>query len=257
MTTDRGIPLTDGSLSEFQERVYLWQRDVAGQPVTRDPDKRDPKFIASQLTFIRSEWSDEFCVNWPAYRANRASLLSASAFPFMDRALAEIQIPVADDIADTAFVLLGLLNAFGITVLEDPEPLTLDRKESEWVQFIDSTIRSVLLNPAGSVDLVGTLIPSLRMLALSLEVDFWLALRAVCDSNDTKLWTPEEWQGSSHLTGHVATYVPGGLYGRCMRVKNTLGKLIKSPSFSPPNLWPAVLQPKGLSPEGGSNPPQN
>ena len=85
----------------------------------------------------------------------------------------------------------------------------------------------------------------LDLMALStyFSINFWAALEAVCASNDTKLWTlPEVHDNELKIQslGWTETKVAGVTSGRCYRVKNSNGKLIKSPSFVEPDLKVAL-----------------
>jgi hypothetical protein len=87
----------------------------------------------------------------------------------------------------------------------------------------------------------------LDLIALSTyySVRFWDALGAVCTSNDTKLWTlPEVHDNQLKIESlkWTETKVAGVTSDRCYRIKNQDGKLMKSPSYTGPDLRSALMQ---------------
>lgn len=228
----------------YQERVHNWQRDTAAQPVTKTPTQRDPEFCKKQLGFTKSEWFDEYIVHAATYN----DLLSAVPTQFEDHLIKKIddlRIKIADDIGDVAFTILGTLNAYGVVLdnltfsrSSDMNVLALERRIGEFLKSIEekdkvngSEAKSALL------DLIA--------LATYYAVNFWAALEAVCASNNTKLWTLSEVQENEQKIKNLkwtVVDVAGITVARRWRVKNADGKLMKSPSFTEPDLKRAVMQ---------------
>jgi len=228
----------------YQERVYNWQRDVAAQPVTKTPTQRDPKFCDQQLGFVYSEWSAEYVPNAEEYC--RVLSLVYQGDCDLDKTLVyldKLRTRIADDIGDVAFTILGLLNAYGVVIdnllysrSTDLNLYRLDQRIGAFLEKVeedekvsDSDAKSALLD--------------LMCLATYFSINFWAALEAVCDSNDTKLWKLHEVHDNElkiQSLNWTETKVAGVTSDRCYRVKNADGKLIKSPSFVEPDLKVAL-----------------
>lgn len=223
-------------MREFQERVRTWQRDVADQPVTTDPALADMDFLANQAGFVWDEWSNEFRVHFDAYLHHARSVLSGGGVISESEAL----YGIADDIGDTAFTLMGLLNAAGYQVEHDDRQ-RVRRGIVDTILLIDADVDRLTAPPTPEFAAIASrALWNLKDLAGRLGIGFFSALRAVCDSNDTKLWTDEEFQAQGLQPGLVAEHVRNG-GKRCWRVKRVKdGKLIKSPSFQEPDLREAV-----------------
>lgn len=235
-------------LKLLQQRVYNWQRDVADQPVTKTPTQRNLPFISKQLGFVRSEWFDEFLGHAEDYNGTIAMIEDAIR---NDRPIADhleeaddLREDIADDIGDVAFTLLGFLNANAIEVGDFPEMLincSVGQREVNISKKIDdlelATARSSVLT------LVMQSLSDLHGISLHYGIGFYAAIEAVCDSNDTKLWTKEEVTAAAEkikANNWTVVEVHGISGDRCMRVKNTDSKLMKSPSFTPPDLTKAM-----------------
>jgi hypothetical protein len=233
-------------IRSYQERVYNWQRDVAAQPVTKTPTQRDPEFCKKQLGFTKSEWFNEYIQNAEAY--TKALAMVYAGDDDIDETLKridKIRTKIADDIGDVAFTILGLLNAYGVML----DNLSFSRSTDMNLYRIDQRICD-FLNEVEEEDKVSASDAKsalLDLIALSTyyAVNFWAALEAVCKSNDTKLWTlPEVHENEQKIESMKWTVTPvSGLRDdRCFRVKNTDGKLMKSPSFTEPDLRVAIMQ---------------
>ena len=229
----------------FQGRVFDWQREVAGQPVTKDPILCVPEFVANQIGFIDSEWFDEFIPNfqfWIVHLSEWAKLLEVK-----DRSvrLEEIELlgDMADDIADTAFTVLGYFNARGLTVTH-PGDLPVRRGIANLVAGISDDILE--LKPPTIVSLnemaekASKILFNLRDLATRLGISFNVALDEVCRSNESKLWKPDEIYDELKTSGFSVEYLPHLCVRKYRVVRKMDGKLIKSPSFEPPNMFFAV-----------------
>jgi hypothetical protein len=226
----------------YQERVYNWQRDVAAQPVTKTPTQRDPEFCKQQLGFAKSEWFEEYLVHASLYHSTLGNL-PKSRIDGLLKKIDQLRSLVADDIGDVAFTILGLLNAYGVTL----DRVTFGRATAMAVYPLEVRISEFLEN-VGSEDKVSeadakSALLDLMALSTYFSINFWAALEAVCVSNDTKLWTlPEVHDNELKIQslGWTETKVAGVTSVRCHRVKNSAGKLIKSPSFVEPDLKVAL-----------------
>jgi len=231
-------------IRSYQERVFNWQRDVAAQPVTKTPTQRDPEFCKKQLGFVKSEWYDEYIIHAATYNG----LLSSVPALFdegITKKIDNIRENVADDIGDVAFTILGLLNAYGVMLdnisfsrSTDMNVLALEKRVDLFIKGVEDT------DKLQASDAKAVL---LDLIALSTyySVRFWDALGAVCASNDTKLWTQAEvHDGQLKIDGlkWTVTKVAGVTGDRCYRIKNQDGKLMKSPSFTGPDLRSALMQ---------------
>lgn len=228
----------------YQERVYNWQRDVAAQPVTKTPTQRDPEFCKKQLGFAKSEWHDEYIV----HAAHYSHLLNSTPSVTYEKLFKEIdnvRANIADDIGDVAFTILGTLNAYGVVLdnisfsrSTDMNVLALESRIGRFLKSVEEHDKVTASNAKSAL---------LDLIALSsyYAVNFWAALEAVCKSNDTKLWTlPEVHDNEQKIESLKWTVVDvsGITVPRRWRVKNTDGKLMKSPSFIEPDLSIAIMQ---------------
>ncbi len=236
-------------LKTLQQRVFDWQRNVADQPVTKTPTQRNLNFISKQLGFVRSEWFDEFLGHAEDYNQIVASIENAIRHdePITKRLekADELREAVADDIGDVAFTLLGFLNANAIDVDGDFSGRLISCSVAQRELDISDRIEKLEYATARSAVLQLTMqcLNDLVGIAQHYGIGFYPTLEAVCDSNDTKLWTKEEVAAAADkLKANRWTVVEvHGVSGdRCMRVKNTDGKLMKSPSFTPPDLTNAL-----------------
>lgn len=230
----------------YQERVYNWQRDVAAQPVTKTPTQRDPEFCKKQLGFAYSEWFTEYIQNAEEYCRVLALVYQGNCD--IDQTLVyldKLRTRIADDIGDVAFTILGLLNAYGVML----DNLSFSRSTDMNLYRIDQRICD-FLNEVEEEDKVSASDAKsalLDLIALSTyyAVNFWAALEAVCKSNDTKLWTlPEVHDNEQKIESlkWAVVEVAGINDPRRFRVKNIDGKLMKSPSFTEPDLRVAIMQ---------------
>jgi len=232
-------------IRSYQERVYNWQRDVAAQPVTKTPTQRDPEFCQKQLGFTKSEWFEEYVVHAADYN-NLLSAVPAKSEDSIITKIDKIRTNIADDIGDVAFTILGLLNAYGVVL----DNISFSRSTDNNVLAIEKRITMFLksVDEHDKVSASDAKSALLDLIALSsyYAVNFWAALEAVCASNDTKLWTlPEVHDNELKVESLKWTVTPvSGLLisGRCIRVKNADGKLIKSPSHTEPDLRSALMQ---------------
>lgn len=210
----------------YRTRIFDWQREVAGQPVTSVPSLADMEFCAAQLGFVREELEVELVPHLEAYLAKP---LNADEL--------EHKKALADDIGDVAFTLIGLMNARGA------------KNAWDYGAARTSSIRDLARGLRRASD-GGFTYPNsswgpvfaLEALASRLGISFWHALKAVCDSNDTKLWRQSE-VDAGVPDGATVTKVVGRARAdgsRIYRVKRADGKLLKSPSFEPPNLDEAI-----------------
>ena len=235
-------------LKLLQQRVYNWQRDVADQSVTKTPTQRNLPFIAKQLGFVRSEWFEEFLDHAEDYNGTIAMIEDGIR---NDRPIADyleeaddLREDVADDIGDVAFTLLGFLNANAIEVGDFPAMLincSVGMREVYISEKIDKLERTTARSEV--LTLVMQCLSDLHGISHHYGIGFYAALEAVCDSNDTKLWTKAEVAaGAEKIKANNWTVVEvHGVSGdRCMRVKNGDSKLMKSPSFTPPDLKKAL-----------------
>lgn len=237
-------------LKTLQQRVFDWQRNVADQPVTKTPTQRNLNFISKQLGFVRSEWFDEF-LGHHAVEYNGVVAMIENAI-MEDRPVTglleeadELREAVADDIGDVAFTLLGFLNANAIDVDEDFSGRLINCSVAQREVNISEKIEELERTTARSTVLQLTMqcLNDLVGIAQHYGIGFYPALEAVCDSNDTKLWTKEEVAAAAEklkANNWTVVEVHGVGGDRCMRVKNTDGKLMKSPSFTRPDLTKAL-----------------
>lgn len=220
------------SLAAFQRRIFEWQRDVAGQPVCTNPASADNKFTEAQFSFIAEEWAGEFVSHFPDYM-----VLAATG----DDREPDGLIAIADDIADTAFVALGYLNSRGLMIEDGHEP------PMPYRTGIGALVLSINTHLVGLHSLTGqkcvdscvAAMCQLDDLSSRLGISFFDALRAVCNSNDTKLWKDDEVK-SGLPDGAVAVRIKSKT-DRHWRVVSQKGKLLKSPSFTKPDLTAAVF----------------
>ena len=231
-------------IRHYQERVYNWQRDVAAQPVTKTPTQRDPEFCKKQLGFTKSEWYDEYVVHAALYN-ERLSSIPSGTYMELFKQIDDLRIKIADDIGDVAFTILGTLNAYGVVL----DNLTFSRSSDMNAPVLEKRIGEFLKSVEEKDRIHGSEIKSALLDLISLStyyaVDFWAALEAVCASNDTKLWTlPEVHDNEQKIQSLKWTVVDvaGITLARRWRVKNSDGKLMKSPSFIEPDLRRAVMQ---------------
>lgn len=236
-------------LKTLQQRVFDWQRNVADQPVTKTPTQRNLNFISKQLGFVRSEWFDEFLPHAEYYNQIVAGVECAIKNDGQVTALLEkadeVREAVADDIGDVAFTLLGFLNANAIDVDGDFSGRLINCSVAQRESAISDRIEKLERTTARSSVLQLTMqcLNDLVGISQHYGIGFYPALEAVCDSNDTKLWTKEEVTAAAYKikpNNWTVVEVHGVNGDRCMRVKNTDGKLMKSPSFTPPNLTNAL-----------------
>lgn len=225
-------------LSEFQNRVFVWQRDVAGQPVTIHPEDCNEAFYPKQLSFVESEWFDEYIPNSAAYLQEMSVYTRGlpNGITLVPEAIKNLRIQVADDIGDTAFTLLGLSNVIGEDIGQFELGTTVARYGlSTYERGVSSAIRSLRVRGSDNWPEIIRALSSLYGVAMRHGINLYAALNAVCDSNDTKLWTRDEVENS--MSNVNATVVLGrGASQRIYRVTNADGKLIKSPSFEHPKL---------------------
>jgi hypothetical protein len=240
-------------LSIYQNRVFNWQRDVAGQPVTTIANQRDPAFYDKQMSYVYSEWYDEYLPHSIDYSKalaeNTQSLLlrtPASTESLIESAkrIENLRIELADDVGDVAFTLLGLLNASGLTIGTTLGMLPSFSSFASAETSVNIDLFELAKGPSyDTVRRVEGALLSLVKISDSIGFSFYEALEAVCDSNDTKLWTEEEvseiMDNASH-NGWLITRLKSRS-GRCFRVNAQNMKLIKSPSFTPPDLKRAVF----------------
>jgi hypothetical protein len=228
----------------YQERVYNWQRDVAAQPVTKTPTQRDPEFCKKQLGFAKSEWFEEYLPNASDY-ADALGQIDEINLTSNLRKIDRCRFKIADDIGDVAFTILGLLNAYGVTLdnisFSRTTDLNLIALESRISEFLEKTERSDSVSDSAAKSAF------LDLIAISTyyAINFWSSLQAVCISNDTKLWKLTEVHDNElkiESLKWTVTKVAGLCDDRCFRVKNPDGKLMKSPSFTEPDLRAAVMQ---------------
>lgn len=240
-------------LLSYQTRVFNWQRDVAGQPVTTIRTQRDPAFYDKQLGYVYSEWFDEYLphsIDYSKALAENAQALllrtavSADSLIESSKRIEGMRIDLADDVGDVAFTLLGLLNAAALTVSNThaglPTFTSLASEELAVSTDLSELSKGASFDTAGRVE--SSLLSLMRISDL-IGFSFYEALEAVCDSNDTKLWTEEEVSHNmdkASENGWVITRLHGRT-GRCFRVNAVNMKLIKSPSFTPPDLKRAVF----------------
>ena len=243
-------------LSDTQARIHDWQKNVAGQPLGNFGEPAPTDFTENQIGFVLSEWFDEFVPHFREFTSFNASVtdIYCTSSVEVGTDVANQSLPriteqmrkLADDIGDTAFTLLGLLNATGTTV----RPGRLNNRTTP--ASVEVVCVSSLLHLFGQEEystelLANGALNSLRRLSKLLGIPFKRTLLAVCDSNDTKLWTSVEIGGVGAKTYNVGTGVYGLANGnnaaqlnlpgeRSWRVTNGNGKLIKSPSFTPPDL---------------------
>lgn len=215
------------NLQHYQTRIRNWQRDVAGQPV--DKDTIDPTFVANQNGYVKSEWFDEFVPHWKDYDQTIGHTT-------------EQYVLLADDIADTAFTLIGLANAMHVELpTEIPNVSQAVANPIEIIQDIGWRISS--MDSQTKTELCETIVYTLSLLdqlSKMLWIDLEAALEAVCDSNDTKLWTDTEVACMANQDQFTLFIVCSG--PRRWRVnRKSDQKLIKSPSFTPPDLSKAIL----------------
>ncbi len=240
-------------LSIYQNRVFNWQRDVAGQPVTTIANQRDPAFYDKQMSYVNSEWFDEYLPHSIDYSKalaeNTQSLLlrtPASAESLIESAkrIENLRIDLADDVGDVAFTLLGLLNASGLTIGTTLGVLPSFSSFASAETAVNIDLFELAKGPSyDTVRRVEGALLSLVKISDSIGFSFYEALAAVCDSNDTKLWTEEEVSESMDKASQNNWMITRlkGRTDRCFRVNAPNMKLIKSPSFTPPDLKRAVF----------------
>lgn len=239
-------------IDQFQTRVFNWQRDVAGQPVTTQREKADKVFCRQQLGFVMSEWFGEYMPHAVAYhkKAGEVSKMllnekRESGLWVLNEEIETLRVSIADDIGDVAFTVLGLLNAHGVkaasTCMDQLTWSSQVRREAE----ISSSLRLAANRGARNIywDVLCTNI-IVDLIGIANHYGFRMtdALRAVCNSNDTKLWTAEEIAvGGERIEREGLTYELVNKDAlRSYRVKNKDTKLIKSPSFNPPDFTSVV-----------------
>lgn len=231
-------------IRSYQEHVYNWQRDVAAQPVTKTPTQRDPEFCKKQLGFAKSEWHDEYIVH-TAHYSDLLSSIPSGTYEQLLKKIDDLRHKIADDVGDVAFTILGTLNAYGVVL----DNISFSRSTDMNVLALEIRIGRFLLNVEDEDRVTASDAKSalLDLIALSTyyAINFWAALEAVCKSNDTKLWTlPEVHDNEQKIESLKWTVVEvAGINApRRFRVKNTDGKLMKSPSFTEPDLRVAIMQ---------------
>lgn len=234
--------MIDTKLSEFQNRIFGWQRDVAGQPVTLDGDNPDMSFYPKQLSFVESEWFDEYIPH--SSELNRMcseyTLTLRGVTTLVPTAIDVLRMDLADDIADVSFTLFGLLNVLGQPVLQSHFNDTRRFGVSHYERVITASIYALKKPNIDSPNIITNALVNLNAIAFANAIDFFIALDEVCRSNDTKLWMDEELERGIPAGCSVTLavqHVPGE---RCYRVTNENGKLIKSPSFQKPNMAIAI-----------------
>lgn len=228
----------------YQERVFNWQRDVAAQPVTKTPTQRDPEFCKKQVGFTESEYFDEYLDHASEYHSILGSVPEGT-YAELFKQIDDLRIKIADDIGDVAFTILGTLNAYGVVLDNLSFSRTTDMNLHALEQRIGTFIRDIRLNDKVSASDAKSALLDLIALSTYYAVNFWAALSAVCASNDTKLWTlPEVHDNEQKIQSLKWTVVDvsGITDARRWRVKNADGKLMKSPSFTEPDLRHAVMQ---------------
>lgn len=240
-------------ISHYQTRVFNWQRDVAGQPVTTVANQHDPAFYQKQLSYVRSEWFDEYLPHSIEYSKvlieNSQALLlktetASDAMIKMAQTVESLRVELADDVGDVAFTLLGLLNACGRTISSQLGGVPTWTSLASEEMSLSNDIRELEAGPDFRTERqVEAGIWSLIRIADIIGFSFYDALEAVCDSNDTKLWLKSEIEASlPDITERKWSITRlSGRDDRCFRVNGTDMKLIKSPSFTPPNLKKAVF----------------
>jgi hypothetical protein len=240
-------------INHYQTRVFNWQRDVAGQPVTTVPSQHDPAFYQKQLSYVRSEWFDEYLPHSIEYSKalieNSQGLLigtqtASDTMLAMARTIENLRIELADDVADVAFTLLGLLNACGRTLSSQLGGVPTWTSLASEEMSLSNDIRELEHGPDFRTErTVEAGIWSLIRISDIIGFSFFEALEAVCDSNDTKLWLKSEREANMNdITARNWTVTRlSGREDRCFRVNGADMKLIKSPSFTPPNLKKAVF----------------
>lgn len=234
-----GINLTRAST--FRRRVREWQRDVAGQPVVEpggSPDRADWSFCKSQLSFVGEELNEELRESLHEYLSSYAS------YGVDGEEDAEMRTRIADDIGDVAFTIIGYMNAKGWkdefqyigsgAFFMHPARLLEKIRMSHELGFME-----------GGKPAAWSSIADLEALACKLGISFWHALSAVCLSNDSKLWKDGEVEDDLAKTDASLQFVKvpdrGFMDGlRRWRVTRPDGKLVKSPSFIPPDFSEAI-----------------
>jgi hypothetical protein len=231
-------------IRSYQERVYNWQRDVAAQPVTKTQTQRDPEFCKKQLGFTKSEWYNEYVVH-TAHYSDLLSSIPSGTYEQLFKGIDKARANIADDIGDVAFTILGTLNAYGVVL----DNISFSRSTDMNVLALESRVggflKSVEEHDKVSASDAKSALLDLIALSTYYAINFWAALEAVCKSNDTKLWTlPEVHDNEQKIESLKWTVVEvAGINDpRRFRVKNTDGKLMKSPSFTEPDLRVAIMQ---------------
>ena len=98
------------NIEMYRKRVFVWQRNVAGQPVVSDPSLADWGFVGKQVGYVVEEWFRETV---PAIRCFGSSLVEVVGSTNAN-AIEKDRIAVIDGVADTAFTALGVMNASGL-----------------------------------------------------------------------------------------------------------------------------------------------
>jgi len=185
-------------------------REVAGQEVHDTPTLRTPDIHKLQFSLMREEAIELYAAE-----------------------IDQDRVAIADALGDLLYVVYNTANAHGIV---------LDRT-SRVLHDVGSAIGYYQDHArAGNIEWVELCLTNIKT-AIFIRSEGYIPLRLVFAeihrSNMTKLWTMDEVEEIAFDSSYTYEFVESKT-DRVYRVKNKLGKLIKSKSFSPPNLAPIL-----------------
>lgn len=200
--------------NEQQFRVWMWQHDML-QPVC--PIEKFGKITALP----------EFAKNQIGFLKEEASFELQGAIQAGDRA------DLADALADSLFVALGLLNIIGAPCANAPK-LNFSKlpAENQIEVILKALDRAVL--PQDVLDYTSDLVTCLEEIATRNNIPLAECFDRVCKSNDTKFWTSDEVAYAKEdpkYDGWSMTRVSQNGWV----VKDQNGKVRKSPHFEQPD----------------------
>ena len=146
-----------------------------------------------------------------------------------------------DALVDLLYVTYGSFAHLGIKLLNDSSgPLTLTGRKVSIDHYVAMALSALRKRPLCRMSLesnLTNLILSLHQAGAANGFDMAAAFDIVHKSNQSKFWTAEEVK-AMNISPALTSYKPA--LDRFI-VFNTSGKVIKPPSFTPPNLQPVVI----------------
>jgi predicted HAD superfamily Cof-like phosphohydrolase len=198
-----------------QQMVAQFMREVAGQEFYTTPTLRTPEIHKLQFSLMREEAIELYAAE-------------------IDRDIGAI----ADAIGDLKYVVCNTANAHGLILR------TNGASDCEIESRIGTCLRQyVKYCKSGALPEIKLYLDKLNewceLKARLRHIPLSEVFAEIHRSNMTKLWTRAEINVASLQDGWTYRWIETSSR-RCCRVKNELGKLIKSPSYSPANLKPIL-----------------